>query len=296
MTLQGKIVRPVLRGRIDGPAVPTGWLKFTSLVELRATDGVVESQLRQLIAGDGSHIAWYEWDGDSWEQCSIAGDPPAFPDVPTLEAALSDGQVGTVGVVLYRMVGESAVRQFDEGDVNSYVDPAAMLAALSAGQFGTIGGFPYQIIDGAARELVVRTMFTADILQRTLAQSTTEAFATVTGTIAIWSITPIVMVQIQNQPNLLDFWAVPTIGAPKALCTPLDIANNTVGTFYGMTGTQADALQRAVSGALEDQKIAQKVADGFLSWKFTASSSGEMLLAVDWTAVTPGATLTQIAP
>ena len=84
-----------------------------------------------------------------------------------------------------------------------------------------------------------------------------------------------VTVAIENQPNNTKLVANPTVGADVDLCAVLDIDNDVIGTLYTITGTFADAMDDAVSGALEAGPGIIIVADGTIDLYCAASNTGE---------------------
>lgn len=75
-----------------------------------------------------------------------------------------------------------------------------------------------------------------------LPQTAAAAIFTVTGRCLITGFLGEVTTAIQNQANNTKITANPTTGDSVDLCAVLNIANDGVGTFYGITGTFATAM------------------------------------------------------
>lgn len=76
-----------------------------------------------------------------------------------------------------------------------------------------------------------------------LPQSTAEAIFTIAGgRVAINQIIGEVTTVIETQANNTKLIANPTTGTSVDICTALDITADEVGTLYGITGLNTDAM------------------------------------------------------
>jgi hypothetical protein len=122
----------------------------------------------------------------------------------------------------------------------------------------------------------------------TLPQSTNTAYFTVTGRVLITQIVGEVTVIIAGAANNAKLIATPTVGAPADMCAAVAITGDAVGTMYVITGTMADAMIAATSGAAQAQHGALLVADGTIDLDCTANNTGETKWTVHYTPLDPG--------
>lgn len=77
----------------------------------------------------------------------------------------------------------------------------------------------------------------------TLPQGAAEALFTITGgRIIVVGIVGEVTTAIENSANNTKLVNNPTTGTSQDICAVLDIANDEVGTLYGITGVLSDAM------------------------------------------------------
>lgn len=113
-----------------------------------------------------------------------------------------------------------------------------------------------------------------------LPQTTASALFTVSGgRIAITQIIGEVTTVIETQANNTKLTANPTTGTDVDLCAVLDITADEVGTLYGISGLNSDALIGINAGAVPGQVRDVIVPEGTIDLSCAASNTG----AVKWT-------------
>lgn len=126
-----------------------------------------------------------------------------------------------------------------------------------------------------------------------LPQTTQSALFTVTGgRILLLGIVGEVTTAIQNQANNTKLVANPTTGTDVDLCAVLSIANDEVGTLYGITGTFGDAMVGANAGATILPDRPQVVAPGTIDLSCAASNTGSVKWALLYLPLDDGAVVT----
>lgn len=119
-------------------------------------------------------------------------------------------------------------------------------------------------------------------------------FNVVGGRVAITQIIGEVTVAIQNQANNTKLKTIPTDGTAVDLCSVLNIANDEVGTLYGITGTVANAM---TGGAYVTKQAVQIiVGTGTIDIDCVAENSGEIKWTIYYIAMDDGAYITAADP
>jgi hypothetical protein len=109
------------------------------------------------------------------------------------------------------------------------------------------------------------------------------------GKVAITGIVGEVTTAIQNQANNTKLVANPTAGTSVDICAVLNIANDEVGTLYGITGTFSDALQGVNAGACNLQSKLVVVNTGTIDLDCAASNTGSVKWTIFYVPVDAGA-------
>ena len=126
----------------------------------------------------------------------------------------------------------------------------------------------------------------------TLPQTTTGTlFNVVGGRVAITQIIGEVTTAIQDQANNTRLVATPTGGAPSNMCANLNIANDALGTIYGITGTVATAMQDDL-GVMPEQATPLIVKAGAIGLVCAASNTGAIAWTVFYVPIDDGAYVT----
>lgn len=124
----------------------------------------------------------------------------------------------------------------------------------------------------------------------TLPQTTAGAlFNVVGGTVAITAIVGEVTTAIQNQANNTKLTANPTTGTSVDICAVLDIANDEIGTLYGITGTVGDALIGANAGATQLPANPVVANIGTIDLDCAASNTGSVKWSIFYVPLEDGA-------
>jgi len=145
---------------------------------------------------------------------------------------------------------------------------------------------PYAI---ARRRIGVRVTRAA----ANLPQGAQAALFTVSGgRIVLTSIVGEVTTVIQNQLNNTKLVANPTVGNDVDLCAVANIQNDAVGTLYAITGTLADAMTKAASGALAHQGGWIIVAAGAIELNCAAANTGQIKWTLHYVPLDEGAVVT----
>ena len=138
----------------------------------------------------------------------------------------------------------------------------------------------------------VRTLNKGLVVRRaaaTLPQTATGTlFNVVGGRVAITQILGEVTTAIQNQANNTRLVATPTGGAASNLCANLDIADDAVGTMYGITGTPANGMVDDL-GVMPGQATPAIVKVGAIGLVCAASNTGEVAWTVTYVPIDDGA-------
>lgn len=123
----------------------------------------------------------------------------------------------------------------------------------------------------------------------TLPQTTAETiFNVVNGRVLLIQIVGEVTTAIQNQANNTKITHDPATGTSTDLCAVLNIANDEVGTLYGITGTLSDALVGA-GQVLVSQARPVVLKPGEIDLDCAASNTGYVKWTVFWIPLDPGA-------
>ena len=123
----------------------------------------------------------------------------------------------------------------------------------------------------------------------TLPQTTTDALFTIsTGRILVYQILGEVTTAIQNQANNTKLTLNVGTGTDVDICAVLDIANDEVGTLYGVTGTFANAMLGA-GQALQGQTIPFVLKPGDINLDCAASNTGSVKWTLFWVPLDDGA-------
>jgi hypothetical protein len=119
----------------------------------------------------------------------------------------------------------------------------------------------------------------AERATQALPATTAEAIFTVTGgRIMVVQIVGEVTTAIQNQANNTKLVHNVGTGTDQDICAVLDIANDEVGTLYGITGTFADAMIGS-GQTLQEQHLGVILKPGTIDLDCAASNTG----SVKWT-------------
>lgn len=139
----------------------------------------------------------------------------------------------------------------------------------------------YQLLNNIAR----RTERPTD----TLPQTTTEALFTIySGRIIVQQIVGEVTTAIQNQANNTKLTLDVGTGTDVDLCAVLNIANDEVGTLYGISGIFADAMLGA-GQALQAQTRPFILKPGDIDLNCAASNTGSVKWTLFWAPLDAGA-------
>ena len=126
---------------------------------------------------------------------------------------------------------------------------------------------------------------TADLPQTDVATLFTISGGKVLVSDIIGEVTTIIEAGANNTKLLSN----PTVGASVDLCAVLDIAEDAVGTMYGITGTFTDALTETTSGAGTSQTDPVLVAPGTIELSCDASKTGKIKWVLFYIPVDEGA-------
>jgi len=121
--------------------------------------------------------------------------------------------------------------------------------------------------------------------------ATGTLFNVVGGRIAVLQILGQVTTEIQDQANNTRLVATPTGGAPSNLCANLNIADDAIGTMYGVTGTVLDALQDDL-GVMPEQAVPFIVKEGAIRLVCAAGNTGEVAWTLFYVPIDDGAHVT----
>lgn len=125
-----------------------------------------------------------------------------------------------------------------------------------------------------------------------LPQTTTGSlFNVVGGRVAITQIVGEVTTAIQDQLNNTRLVATPTGGAASNLCANLNIADDAIGTMYGITGAVATAMQDDL-GVMPAQETDVIVKTGAVGLVCSASNTGEVKWTIFYVPIDDGAHVT----
>lgn len=114
-------------------------------------------------------------------------------------------------------------------------------------------------------------------------------FNIVGGRVLITGIVGEVTTAIQNQANNAKLQANPTTGTTVDLCAVLNIANDEVGTLYGITGLFSDAMVGVNAGAGPWPHRAIVVAPGSIDLDCSASNTGQVKWSIWYVPLDEGA-------
>ena len=121
--------------------------------------------------------------------------------------------------------------------------------------------------------------------------ATGTLFNVVGGRVAVLQILGQVTTEIQDQANNTRLVATPTGGAPSNLCANLNIADDAIGTMYGVTGTVANALQDDL-GVMPEQAVPFIVKEGAIGLVCAAGNTGEVAWTLFYVPIDDGAHVT----
>lgn len=130
---------------------------------------------------------------------------------------------------------------------------------------------------------------TGDIIFTSAAAGTDFTGATsITNTAGDYSGT-VVNTTANDTANVIKLIANPTVGADVDLCATLNIDSDAIGTMYNITGTLADAMVAATSGAAKAQSDFITVAPGTIDLSCSSSKTGRIKWTLFYVPVTSGA-------
>jgi hypothetical protein len=161
-------------------------------------------------------------------------------------------------------------------------DPIVCAAAMRLGNLVTV-------VEGtdALAELGIQCVRATGAL----AQTGVLSLFTITGRVMVTAIIGEVTTNIQNQANATKLSVNPTAGDTTDICATLDIANDQVGTLYGITGTAGDAMQQAC--IMKNPIIAEA---GVIEMNCAANNSGAIQWNCYWKPLVAGSTLVANGP
>lgn len=126
-----------------------------------------------------------------------------------------------------------------------------------------------------------------------LPQTAAAAIFTVTGgRVAIRQIVGEVTTVIQNNPNNTKLTANPTTGTSVDICAVLNIAADEVGTLYGISGLNSDAMIGINAGALPGQTRDVIVNIGTIDLDCAANNTGSVKWTLFYIPIDDGAAVT----
>lgn len=126
----------------------------------------------------------------------------------------------------------------------------------------------------------------------TLPQSAAGSIFTVSGgRVAITQIIGEVTTAIQNQANNTKLTAKPTTGTSVDICAVLSTANDEIGTLYGITGLNTDAMIGINAGALPRQSRDVIVPIGTIDLDCSASNTGSVKWSIFYYPIDDGASV-----
>jgi len=126
-----------------------------------------------------------------------------------------------------------------------------------------------------------------------LPASTAGALFTVSGgRVAITQIVGEVTTVIQTQANNTKLTANPTTGTSVDICAVLNISADEVGTLYGISGLQSDALIGINAGAVPGQVRDVVVNVGTIDIDCAATNTGEVAWTLFYIPIDDGASVT----
>lgn len=122
-----------------------------------------------------------------------------------------------------------------------------------------------------------------------LPQTDAEALFTVAGgRIIVTAVVGEVTTAIENQANNTKLTHNPGTGTSTDICAVLNIANDEVGTLYGITGVLSDALQGA-GQVLRGQTQEVVLKPGTIDLDCAASNDGAVKWTLFWAPLDRGA-------
>jgi hypothetical protein len=120
-------------------------------------------------------------------------------------------------------------------------------------------------------------------------------FNVVGGRILMRQIIGEVTVAVQNQANNTKLVANPTAGSDVDICAVLNIANDEVGTLYGISGLNSTAMIGINAGALPAQLRDVEVAAGTIDLSCAAANTGSVKWSIWYMPIDDGAYVTAAA-
>ena len=123
-------------------------------------------------------------------------------------------------------------------------------------------------------------------------QTAAAAIFNVTGRVMLLGIIGRVTTAIQNQANNTKLTANPSAAsvASTDLCATASLANDAVGTLYGITGTFATALQKG--GAIPMPALPIILQAGTIDLDCSASNTGQVAWEVFYVPLDAGSKVT----
>jgi len=112
------------------------------------------------------------------------------------------------------------------------------------------------------------------------------------GRVAITKIVGQVTTVIETKANNTKLTANPTVGTSVDICAVLNITADEVGTLYGITGTNTDALIGINAGALPGQTRDVVVNAGTIDLDCAATNTGAVKWSIWYVPIDEGATVT----
>ena len=136
----------------------------------------------------------------------------------------------------------------------------------------------------------IRLGMRVDRATATLPQTAAAAiFNILGGRVAITQIVGEVTTVIQTQINNAKLTGNPTTGTSVDICAALDITADEVGTLYGISGLNTDALIGINAGALPGQTRPVVLGIGTLDLNCAASNTGSVKWSVFYVPIDDGA-------
>lgn len=150
---------------------------------------------------------------------------------------------------------------------------------------------PYPNPGAVDREIysALRLGFRVDRASDTLPATAAEALFTISGGRVLAYIVGEVTVAIQNQANNTQLVHNPDTGTSMDLCADLSIANDEVGTLYGITGVPADAMLGAGQAVRIGNPVVLK--PGTVDLDCAATNTGEIKWTMFYVPLDEGASV-----
>lgn len=173
------------------------------------------------------------------------------------------------------------------GDV-LYLDPAWTTAFTAAEQLSCETKGVTVLVAGTTQ--VGTHLFRVYRAAATLPASTSTAYFTISGRVAVKRILGTVTTAVQAQATTAKLTNVPTLAGFSStdLCATVDLTGAILGTTLNITGTPANAMIASVASAAVSQASELVLQDGSLKLVTVATSTGATKWFLDYTPIDPG--------